>query len=175
MLLMFSEDGLSAHPAGFRWSPLLRGSGFHFPLRTPDISLRISSCILFARTLVSVSFGVVPLPAWHRGTRQSRQHLERSDVVRRATASREIRISVPPGGDGESVALRALFSLFPSIPLHFPASFYNLFKSKNPSLYSLVRHGFIQHGSSSLYSHSLLGPEPLICEARSVHVFFRKN
>lgn len=157
MLLMFSEDGLSAYPAGFRWSPLLRGSGFNFPLRTPDISLRISACILFARTLVSVSsaFSVVPLPAWHWGTKQSRQHLERSDVVRRATASREIRISVPPGGDGESVARRALFSLFLPIPLHFPTSFYNLFKSKNPSLYSLVRHGFIQHGSSSLYSLSL--------------------
>lgn len=68
-----------------------------------------------------------------------------------------------------------MFSLFLPILLHFPASFYNLFKSKNPSLYSLVRHGFIQHGSGSL---SLFGAEPLICGA-GVFMFFvlckRKN
>lgn len=68
-----------------------------------------------------------------------------------------------------------MFSLFLPILLHFPASFYNLFKSKNPSLYSLVRHGFIQHGSGSI---SLFGAEPLICGA-GVFMFFvfckRKN
>ncbi len=118
----------------------------------PRIYLCALVHVVCARSLVSVSsaFGVVPLPAWHhgRGSRGSTWNgLMWWDVLQRAG---KLGSACHPGGDGESVARRALFSLFPPIPLHFPASFYNLFKSKNPSLYSLVRHGFVLHGSSSL-------------------------